>query len=143
MTRPGDNFQTAETTGPCIAAYETPYPLKEAVRRFFPAGGVTDRSLRTEHRNGNLAFSRLVPKRPRRADAELALRLLRQRFATFCFADAATNVRRQELAAALELWQQHHGARSMTASTLHDAVKAALDLQERGRQYVAQAEDAH
>lgn len=38
---------------------EDAYPLAEAVRRFFPHGGVTVSTLRTEHRKGTLAFIRL------------------------------------------------------------------------------------
>lgn len=48
---------TAIASEPISGSYETPYPLVEAVRRFFPAGGVTPRSLRTEHANGNLALT--------------------------------------------------------------------------------------
>ncbi len=47
------------------------------------------------------------------------------------------DVRRQELAATFKLWQQHHERRPVTADKLHEAVKAALDPQDRGRQFIA------
>ncbi len=40
----------------------TPVPLARAVDLFFPNGGVTISSLRTEARNGNLAFIRIAGK---------------------------------------------------------------------------------
>ena len=47
------------------------------------------------------------------------------------------DVRRQDLAATFKLWQLHHERRPVTASDLHDTVKAMLDPQDRGRQFIA------
>jgi hypothetical protein len=47
------------------------------------------------------------------------------------------DVRRQELSSIFELWLRHHGHRPVTGHDLHDEVKARLDPQVRGRQFLA------
>lgn len=47
------------------------------------------------------------------------------------------DARRQERARIFMLWVRHHGSRPVTADKLHEEIKAALDPQSRGRQYVA------
>jgi len=46
---------------PAIGPHD-PVPLSEAVRLFFPAGGVTVSALRTEARKGRLAIERIAGK---------------------------------------------------------------------------------
>jgi hypothetical protein len=47
------------------------------------------------------------------------------------------DVRRQELSSIFELWLRHHGHCPVTGHDLHDEVKARLDPQVRGRQFLA------
>lgn len=47
------------------------------------------------------------------------------------------DARRQERARIFMLWMRHHGSRPVTVDRLHDEIKAALDPQERGRQFLA------
>jgi hypothetical protein len=44
---------------------------------------------------------------------------------------------RQELVALFRLWHQAHGGQPMTAHTLHQVVKDAIDPHKRGRQFIA------
>jgi hypothetical protein len=47
------------------------------------------------------------------------------------------DARRQERARTYMLWARHHGSRPVTADKLHEEIKAALDPQARGRQFLA------
>jgi hypothetical protein len=52
------------------------------------------------------------------------------------------DLRRQGVAQIFETWWQHHGGAIVTVAALADPVKAAIDPQGRGRQYLARATQA-
>jgi len=51
----------------------------------------------------------------------------------------ARDPRRQKVAEIFEMWWEHHGDAPTKASELADEVKAAIDPQSRGRQFIAKA----